>query len=400
MIPLLQGITVLEITSVVMGPFAGQVLADLGAQVIKIEPLAGDMSRDAHPRSPEDGLSAMYLNNNRNKKIIALDLKDEAGRAIAERLMARCDVFLHNLRMDAIERLGLGYEAAVAINPRIIYCSAIGYGQNGRYKDRPAFDDVIQAACGLTGLSQRLGSDPQFVPTIIADKVGALYTVYGIMAALIGRLRGNNAAIKVEMPMFEALTSFMLNEHLAGATFAHSNIPAGYSRLLSPNRRPHKTKDGWIVVLPYTGDQWTRFLKETGRQDILNEPWFKNAAERAGRIDYLYGEMSRALAMRNTDDWVATLSALDIPFSRVNTIEDLLADPHLNDVGFFKLNGAHPAEVGRSIPQPVTFEGVAAQPDRAAPALGSDSREILGMCGYNPSEIDDLITHDIVRENL
>lgn len=400
MVPLLQGITVLEISSVVMGPFAGQVLADLGAEVIKIEPLAGDLARQTHPTSPSGGLSALYSNNNRNKKVIALDLKAESGRAIAKRLLAKCDVFLHNLRIDAIERLGLGYEAAIVINPQIIYCSAIGYGQKGRYRDRPAFDDVIQAACGLAGLSQRMGSVPQFVPTIVADKVGALYTVYGVLAALIGRLKGNKAAIKVEVPMFEALTSFVLNEHLAGATFANSDISAGYNRVLSPNRKPHKTKDGWLVVLPYTTEQWMRFLKEIGRNDILNEKWFQDAMERACRIDFLYGEISGSLAAKTTDGWIETLSALDVPFSRVNTIDDVLADPHLNDVNFFALNGDYPAEVKRAIPQPVLFEGVDKKPDRAAPTLGFDSRKILKFCEYNAAEIEDLFARGIVRESV
>lgn len=395
MTPLLDGVRVLELSTVVMGPFAGQILADLGAEVIKIEPLSGDLARQTQAAA-RSGMGAMYLNNNRNKKVIAVDLKSERGKAIGLRLAARSDVFLHNMRVRAIERLGFGHEAMSALNPNLIYCSAIGFGQGGRYRDRPAFDDVIQSASGLAALSTYQGMDPQFMPTIVADKVGALYTVYGVLAALIGRAKGRTGGVKVEVPMFEALVSFVLNEHLAGATFGN-DAEMGYDRIFSLNRRPHRTKDGWIAVLPYTGEQWKRFFTEAGRDDILQAPWFSNTAERAKRIDFLYGQVAEVVATRTTGEWIEVLSKLDIPWSEVSRFDDLLNDPHLADVGFFAPKGDYPPEVKRTLPQPVLFEGVETRPDRAAPPLGADCREILEIAEYPQGEIDDLIASGVVR---
>jgi crotonobetainyl-CoA:carnitine CoA-transferase CaiB-like acyl-CoA transferase len=397
MLRLLQGITVVELTSIVMGPMAGQILGDLGADVIKVEPLSGDAARSTYPvASP--GMSAMYVNNNRNKRALAVDMKREEGKEIVRRLIARADVFLHNMRVDAIERLGFGYAAVSAINPRLVYCSAVGFGQGGRYRDRPAFDDVIQAASGYVGLTQATGDEPRFAPTLLADKIGALYTVYGILAALTARERGNAGGVHVEMGMFEAAVSFLLNEHLSGATFSDSGDRLGYHRVLSRNRRPHRTRDGWIAVLPYTAEQWTRALNEMGRSDIVGSDWFGDATERSRRSDYLYGELSRGLIERETDAWIAAFDALDVPCARVNTLEDLLDDPHLRDVGFFEpsAGGAH---VKRSVPQPVVFHGVDSAPDRSAPGLGADSRTVLEACGYAEDEIEALIAAGVVSDN-
>ncbi|PVM82916.1 CoA transferase [Caulobacter endophyticus] len=396
MTPLLSGIRVVELSAVVMGPFAGQILADLGAEVIKIEPLGGDIARTAAPVGAGGG--AMFLNNNRNKKVIAVDLKSAEGQAIAQRLVEECDVLLHNMRVDAIERLGLGFEAARALNPAIIHCSAIGFGQGGRYRDLPAFDDIIQAASGLAGLSTNFGHDPQFVPTNLADKVGALYTVYGVLAALVARAGGRREAMRIEAPMFEAVTSFLLNEHLAGATFGETGEGMGYKRLFARDRRPYRTLDGWLAVLPYTQPQWTRFFAEAGRSDILEAPWFADPVERNRRIGALYGELSGILATRSTRDWVETLTRLDIPCSPVRSMQDLIDDPHLADIGFFTPSGDYPPDVTRALPQPVVFEGVERVPDRAAPSLGADTREILAACGYDQRQIDGLAARGVIHD--
>ncbi|MFT4252809.1 MAG: CoA transferase [Caulobacter sp.] len=396
MTPLLNGIRVVELSAVVMGPFAGQILADLGAEVIKIEPLGGDIARTAAPVGVGGG--AMFLNNNRNKKVIAVDLKSAEGREIARRLVRDCDVLLHNMRVDAIERLGLGFEAARALNPDIIHCSAIGFGQGGRYRDLPAFDDIIQAASGLAGLSTNFGHDPQFVPTNLADKVGALYTVYGVLAALVARASGRREAIRVEAPMFEAVTSFLLNEHLAGATFGETGEGMGYKRLFARDRRPYRTRDGWLAVLPYTQPQWTRFFEEAGRRDILEAAWFSDPVERNRRIGALYGELAEILAGRSTQEWVEVLTRLDIPCSPVRTMQDLIEDPHLAEVGFFSPSGDYPPDVTRSLPQPVVFEGVEQVPDRAAPGLGADTRQVLAACGYDERQIDALVARGVIHE--
>ncbi|MES2496488.1 MAG: CoA transferase [Pseudomonadota bacterium] len=394
MITLLKGIRVIEVGAVVLGPYAGQLLADLGAELIKVEPLEGDIARHAHPQGTGGG--ALFVNNNRNKTMLAIDLKHPDGRAALNRLIARSDVLLHNMRVDAAERLGLGFEAAAAINPKIIHCAAIGFGQRGRYRDRPAFDDIIQAASGAAGLMAATGGEPRFLPTIIADKVAALHAVYGILAALVARERGRTEATKIEAPMFEVMAAFLLNEHLSGASFAEDG-QVGYPRLMSPNRRPYRTADGWIAVLPYTGEQWRRFLEEIGRDDLCEQPWFSDPKARQARIDELYDLLAASLADRGTDAWIAALSARDIPCSRVAMPQDLLDDPHLRDIGFFDVPDGFPAGVVRALPQPVLFEGIEAAPDTPPAALGADSETVLRDCGFDDAAIESLIARGVVH---
>lgn len=396
MLTLLKDIRVLEISTVVMGPLAGQILADLGAEVIKVESLQGDGARAAYPQQAP-GMGALYVNNNRNKKAIALDLRNPESRPIIERLIARSDVLLHNLRPESAQRLGIAFHEAAAINPRIVYCSAIGFGQAGRYRNRPAYDDIVQAVSGLAAIAG--GEDPRFIPTILADKVSALHAVYGILASLIARANGREGPIQVQVPMFEAMASFVLNEHLAGATFSEDG-KVGYPRILSEHRRPHRTRDGWIAVLPYTAEQWRRFLIEIGRPEICQEPWFIDAPTRQSRIGELYSIVSTSLATRTTAEWIETLSRLDVPCSEVNRLEDLLHDPHLADVDFFSTGPEYPPEIVRSLPQPVEFEGVDTQPDHAAPALGANTREILRSLALNDEKIDRLLQNGIAREPL
>jgi crotonobetainyl-CoA:carnitine CoA-transferase CaiB-like acyl-CoA transferase len=390
MVPLLKNISVLEIGAVVMGPFAGQILADLGAKVIKIETIEGDIARASFPQGA--GMGALFVNNNRNKRTISIDLKDSRGKAILHRLMAQSDVLLHNMRTDAAKRLGIDFDSAKVHNPGIIHCSAIGFGQGGRYRDRPAFDDIIQAASGFAAFT---GGEPHFVPTIVADKIAALYTVYGILAALVARRSGTEQAIQIEVPMFEALASFILNEHLAAATFEDQGS-VGYPRLQSAHRRPHRTRDGWIAALPYTGRQWQRFLAEVGQEAICAEPWFQDETARQSRIDDLYALLSEALLARTTAEWLQTLSRLDIPCSQVNRIEDLLTDPHLADLDFFRTPPGYPDAIKRMLPQPIRFDGLAAERDLPAPPLGADSLSVLHDLGYAPGEIDALVDAAIV----
>jgi crotonobetainyl-CoA:carnitine CoA-transferase CaiB-like acyl-CoA transferase len=392
MIPLLRNVRVLEVSTVVMGPLAGQILADLGAEVLKVESLDGDIARASYPQAAGSG--ALFVSNNRNKQAIALDLKRPQARAIIERMIARTDILLHNLRPDAAERLGIGFEAASHINNKLIYCSAVGFGEQGPYRNRPAYDDIIQAASGLAAIAPN--EEPRFVPTILADKVSALHAVYGMLAALVAHLRGREGAIRVQVPMFETMAAFVLNEHLAGATFEATG-QIGYPRVLSANRRPHRTRDGWIAVLPYTEQNWRRFLGEVGHAEICAEPWFDDAPSRQQHIDDLYKVVASALPERTTAEWIETLSRLDIPCSQINRLEDLLHDPHLEAVGFFNTGPGYPPEIVRALPQPVTFEGVAPRFDHAPPALGAHTREILRACGYDDTEIDRLANDGIIR---
>lgn len=394
MIPLLKGIRVVEVGAVVLGPYAGQILGDLGAEVIKVEPFEGDMARAAHPQGSGGG--ALFVNNNRNKRMLAIDLKRPEGRAALERLIGKADVLLHNMRVDAAERLGLGFEAAAAINPAIVHCAAIGFGQKGPYRDRPAFDDIIQAASGMAGLAMHHGDAPQFVPTIVADKVAALHTVYGILAALLARERGRPGPFRVEVPMFEAMVAFLMNEHLAEASFTEDGA-TGYPRVLSPNRRPFRTADGWIAVLPYTAEQWRRFLAEIGREELCEEAWFCDARARQARIDELYTILAESLSARTTDAWIEALSARDVPCSRIATPDDLLRDPHLAEIGFFDVPAGYPAGVARVVPQPVRFDTVPSTPDTPPADIGADSRTVLRDCGYDDATINTMIASGVVR---
>ncbi len=393
MLPLLNGVRIIEVGAVVLGPYAGQILADLGAEVIKVEAIEGDIARHAHPVGPAG--SALFINNNRNKRTLAIDLKRPEGRDAMAKLIGTADVLFHNMRVDAAERLGLGFEAVAAINPAIIHCAAIGFGQRGPYRDRPAFDDIIQAASGLAGLESATGADPRFVPTVLADKVAALHAVYGILAALVARANGRTGAIKVEVPMFEALAAFLLNEHLAGATFAPDGT-LGYPRILSPNRRPFRTADGWIAVLPYTDRQWRSFLTEVGRDDVTEQEWFADPRERPAHIDALYAIVADSLPARSTADWLQRLAARDIPCSRVPNLPDLLDDPHLSEIGFFNVPEGYPEGIERALPQPVLFEDITATVDTAPRALGADSRAILREAGLGEADIEALVSSGVV----
>jgi crotonobetainyl-CoA:carnitine CoA-transferase CaiB-like acyl-CoA transferase len=393
MYPLLDEVTILEFGSVVMGPFAGQILADLGANVIKIEPLNGDISRTSYPMA--DGSGALFVNNNRNKRGLALDLKSPRGQDVVRRLIARSDVLLHNMRVDAAQRAGIDFATARAANPDIVYCAAIGFGQRGRYRNRPAFDDIVQAASGLAGLSLGTGGDPAFIPTILADKLGALHAVHGVLAALYAKARGAVGPIDVEVPMFEVAVATLLNEHLAGATTG-STGDMGYPRLFYPDRRPHRTADGWIAVLPYTGPQWQAFLTEVGRADVIAADWFRDPAQRQANLSQLYQIVSEAMPTRTTQAWLDRLTVLDVPCSKIASLEDLPDDPHLVDVDFFAPGPLYPPTIRRAVGAPIRFGSIEQHPDRPPPLLGEHSRDVLRECGYDAADIEALIAQGVI----
>ncbi|MBN9276066.1 MAG: CoA transferase [Hyphomicrobium sp.] len=397
MYPLLAGLRIIDITTIVLGPFATQFLGDLGAEVIKIETVDGDMNRYTPPTTGP-GLGAVFVNNNRNKRSLALDLKQEQGKEVLRRLLKTGDALVHNMRQDALDRLGFSWESVHALNPRLVYCAALGYGSDGPYSGKPAYDDIIQASSGLAGLTHRRDGTPAYHPTVTADKAGALHVVYAVLAALLHRERNGGEGQLVEMPMFEAMAAFSLNEHLMGASFA-SDGPTGYHRTLSQNRKPFATKDGWIALLPYTQTQWSRVLSLLGREDLTKEPWFANNAERSKRSDELYGIIAASLGSRTSAEWLAAFEKADVPCGVVHTPDSLLEDPHLKAVGFFEPNFAGENGIVRTLRQPVIFRGVDAGPDRAPPSLGADTRTLLADLGYSESEIGAMLDKRIAAGN-
>ncbi len=391
---LLKGVRIIDLTTIVLGPMATQTMADLGADVIKVESREGDLARSSGTIGP-DGMGAVFANNNRNKKSIALDLKTADGKRVLSELIDSADVFIHNMRPVAIKRLGFGAEAVSAVKPDIIYCAAVGFGSDGPYGGRPAYDDVIQAASGLASLPLHMGADPAYAPSVMADKISALHIVYGLLAALFNKERTGEGSV-IEVPMFEALVSFIMNEHLDAATF-DENGDAGYNRLLNANRRPFKTSDGWLAVMPYNKAQWIRLLSHLGHDEVLNAPWFESAAGRNARSAFLYGILVEELPKASTADWIPVFNEIDIPHSRLNTLEDLLIDPHLQHIEFFgatdNLNGR-----SRSVAQPVVFKDAEKIPDSAPPSTGQHTDKILAELGYDSVQIENMRRAGVLKE--
>jgi crotonobetainyl-CoA:carnitine CoA-transferase CaiB-like acyl-CoA transferase len=383
--PILKNIRILDLTTVVLGPYATQTLGDLGADVIKIESPDGDNMRPIAPVA-EPGVSALFSNNNRNKRSIVLDLKTDAARAALWALIGTADVLVHNMRQEAIDKLGFGFAPVRAKNPRLIYCAAVGYGRDGPYAGKPAYDDVIQAESGFAGLFTQRDGAPMYAPSIIADKVVGLHLVSAVLAALLHRERTGTPPDYVEVPMFEVMVAFNLNEHLSGATFG-DNTNTGYQRTMTPNRRPYRTADGWIGVLPYTPAHWTKVLTEIGLGHIPNEPWFKDPTERSRNFDRLYGYLADALPHRTSADWLTTFARLDVPNGPVRSVNDLLDDPHLAAVGMFTPDFATPTKVQASLRPATTFDGIATAPNRPPPRLGEHTADVLKAAGCTDADI-------------
>ncbi|MBU0723880.1 MAG: CoA transferase [Alphaproteobacteria bacterium] len=391
----LAGIRVLDLTSVILGPYATQILGDHGADIIKVEAPEGDVLRGTGPaRNP--GMGAIFLNSNRNKRSLVLDLKQPAARDALLRLVAGADVFVHSLRPKAIARLGFDYAAVRAANPSIIYCSAWGFGSGGPYADRPAYDDIIQAMSGVADLARRQSGTPEpaYAPTVLADKTVGQSVANALLAALLHRERTGRGQ-EVEVPMFENLSAFMLLEHLAGAVFmpepGEAEGEMGYQRLLAPHRRPYRTSDGFVTVLPYTTKQWRSFFLLAGQPEMAEDSRITDPGLRSRSIGDLYGLIADLMPARSTADWLAALEEADIPAARVNSLEDMLDDPHLQATGFFQ-EMAHPSEGRLRALAPASRLSDSPQAIHCgAPRLGEHSREILAEGGFSSSEIDGLI---------
>lgn len=331
----LAGVRVLDLTSVIMGPVCTQILADYGAEVVKVEPPEGDVMRHAGAKTTPQ-MGAMFLHANEGKQSLVLDLKTEADRATLCRMLPSFDVFIHNVRPQAMKRLGLDEAAVRALHPSVIYVELTGYAESGPYAGRAAFDDIIQAQTGLADLfARQSGGAPAYVPTLIADRVTGLTAAHATLAALYRR-RETGQGDGIRVSMFETMAAFVLADHLGGASFQPPAGSMGYSRLLTPYRRPYRTLDGHIAVVVYNDKHWAAFFEAIGAQATFEaDTRFQTAAARADHYDAIYGYLAGVLATRSSADWLALLDAADIPCCPVNRIEDLLDDPQLRAVGFF-----------------------------------------------------------------
>lgn len=391
----LSGIRVVELTSVVLGPLACQTLGDLGADVVKVEPPGGDSNRHIGP-SHDPLMGVLFLTCNRNKRSVVLDLKTPAGRAACLRLTAGADVVVHNFRPDALQRLGLHYDAVRQVNPRVIFCGTYGFGRSGPYANQPAYDDSIQAACGLAALSGLVDGEPRYVPTIVADKTTAMAVVSAVTAALFHRERTGEGQ-EIEVPMFETMVAYVMAEHLFGLAFDPPRGRAGYTRVLSPHRRPYATRDGHLAVLPYLDRHWRAFCEVAGRHDLAEDERFATLAARSRHIDEVYAETAAIVATRTTADWLAQLEPRGVPVVAVSRLEDLVVDPHLEAVGFWQ-HVDHPSEGRLRLPGiATTFSATPGAIVRLPPRLGEHSVEVLREIGLTAAEVDDLLARGVTE---
>ena len=393
----LDGIRILDLTTVVLGPFATQLLADLGADVIKLEPPEGDNTRQLAPmRHP--GMGAIFLHMNRNKRSIVLDLKQDAGRAALLRLAARVDVLAYNTRPQAMQRLRLGYEDVRAVNPAIVYVGAVGFDQTGPYAGRPAYDDLIQGAIGLPWLMMKNGAhSPRYVPATLCDRIVGQAMANATLAALVQRGRTGEGQ-SVEVPMFETMAQFILGDHFGGRSFDPSLGDPGYPRLLAKHRAPFETKDGHICVLVYNDKQWKHFLAQIGKPELTaTDPRFTTLADRARNIDDIYAFVAAELRTRTTEEWQRLLTEGDIPWMPMNSIDELIDDPHLALTGFLQ-EVEHPSEGPIRTPKaPTRWSNARPEYRHHAPRCGQHSAELLQEAGYSGAEIEQLARDGVTR---
>jgi crotonobetainyl-CoA:carnitine CoA-transferase CaiB-like acyl-CoA transferase len=372
----LDGVRVIDLTTVAMGPLATQMLGDMGADVIKIEKPSGDQFRHAPPtQSPAMG--AGFLNLNRNKRSVALDLNISEDHEVLLSLLDEADVFVTNVRPQAIRKLGLDYDALALRNPRLIYCGAYGFSESGPYAGKPAYDDIIQAMSGLACLQGQNQEDshPSYMNTIVADKTAGITAAWAVATALFEREKSGMGQA-IEVPMFETMVAFSMLEHLGGKTFIPPLGPTGYDRVLSRYRKPYRTRDGYIALLPYTTEHWERFFSAAGEPGYLDDPRFSTASARLNNVDFIYSVLEELVARRGTAEWLRLLADADIPVAPVLSIDELGEDPHLNAIGFFQ-EMEHPSEGPVcTVGIPVSFSRTPGSIRSLAPTLGQHTKEI------------------------
>jgi crotonobetainyl-CoA:carnitine CoA-transferase CaiB-like acyl-CoA transferase len=380
----LQGVRILDLTTVVMGPFATQILGDMGADVIKVESPAGDSMRRVGPFR-HDRMGPIYLQANRNKRSVVLDLKKPEDLQSLLGLLPDADILVYNIRPQAMRRLGLDYETLSKLNPGLIFCGAFGFGESGPYAGRPAYDDIMQAASGVSSLFERVQGTPSYAPVNICDRTVGLYLANALLGALFHKQRTGEGQ-SIELPMFETMAQFVLGDHIGGQAFVPSEGESGYKRLLSSQRGPYPTRDGHLCVVVYTDEHWRKFSAMVGVPDLVaNDPRFASLQTRTVHAEAMGAYLAAQLPARTTQEWLALFDAADIPASRVNSIDDLLVDPHLQAVGFWS-EMDHPTEGVLRVPAfPGTWSRT--QPDirRLAPNLGEHTDEVLHPNSSTPA---------------
>ncbi len=385
----LTGIKIVDLSTVIMGPYATQMLGDLGADVIKVEPPQGDSMRTYSPKRVS-GMSGSFLNMNRNKRSLVLDLKRPSARSALSRLVATADVLIHNLRPAVIKRAGFDYDAVVKLNPDIIYCAAVGFGSDGPYAEKPAYDDMIQAASGMAAMFVPARGEPAYSPTAVCDKLAGQTICSALLAALIQRERGGGGQA-IEVPMFESAIAYNLIEYFNAATFVPPLGPTGYERLQTPARRPYPTRDGYVCILPYSDKNWREFFAFVERDDLARDPRYATLAERSLVFTQLYEQVAIEAAKRTTAEWVEFCDRADIPCMPVISLDDIQQDPHVQAVEMFR-EMEHPFS-GRYnvVRSPVKFAATPFRIRHHAPMLGQHSDEVLAEAGLTPGEIEDAL---------
>ena len=394
----LSGVKVVDLTTVVVGPICTRTLADYGADVIKVEAPGGDLLRTMAEGSRNPGMSGKFINFNRNKRSIGLDLKKPEGHAALLKLIAQADVFVSNVRPEGLARAGLDHATLSKTNPRLIHCSILAFGRGGRYFNRPAYDPVIQSLSGVAGTIARATGEPRFVPMVMSDHTSGLIAAQCIGFALYRREK-TGVGEAIDVPMLENMASFVSSEHLGAATVDPPVGPTGDGRLLSPNYRPVPTKDGYVTVRPNTNAQAFAFFDAIGRPELKTDPRFDSAATRTRNAADYFEVQATSLGGKTTDEWVELFDKLDVPAARYNSIDDLLTDPHLKDVGFYK-EEHHPSEgkIHRTKLANV-FSGGAREDEGHAPLMGQQTREILAEVGYGKAEIEAMLKAGAVTES-
>ena len=393
----LEGIKIVDLTSVVVGPLATQILADHGAEVIKVESKSGDLVRTMNGRSVTPGMGAKFLHLNRNKRSIVLDLKQPAGHAALLKLIARADVLVWNVRPAAMARLKLAYDDVRSVNPKIIYCGMFGFGQDGRYRDKPAYDSIIQGAGGMAALHHRATGEPRYVPMVVADKVVGLIAAQMIAMALYHRTRTGEGS-SIEIPMFENLVKFVLEEHMYLKTFDPPLGETGDPRLLDALAKPIPTRDGWICLSANTNDQAFAFFDAVGRPELKTDARFSSVQARFANVGDYFQVRVETLKTKTTAEWLEIFERSDVPAMPYHTLDSLLEDPHFKEAGFFELKH-HPTEgATRNMQLPNKWSCGTRREWSPAPKLGQQSVDILREAGYSDAEIEQMIATGITLD--